>query len=360
MSDIRSSASEEGSRSEEAVRLDDLLDQHLFGLPDQDSTQLMLNIALGAGATRAARALCDAGVLAGLSQGVAALQRATAFGRVQLVEDLVLEYGVDVNGYNDGVYPLHIALQAQNFTLVETLVRLGADVTAKNFRQETPMHWAIYYGSPNAVELFKERGADIDAEDNNRLRPLHWAIDTERFTIAAMLLAWGADPCCKTVEGVTPLHFTAYRNSHIARLVIEAGADVNALVNQTQQAALHVACNTCDVNFVRLLLEHGARVDLGDDVENYPMHYAAQNREHGPAMIVLLKEFGAQVDSVDQEGGTPLHDAVTLGLVDCAAALLEAGADPYLRNKESKSPLDLAQAAEDRDLRSAFEHYLKR
>ena len=42
---------------------------------------------------------------------------------------------------------------------------------------------------------------------------------------------------------------------------------------------------------------------------------------------------------------TPLHTAVFNGHQDAAKLLLEAGADPSLRNKRGKTPRDLAKRA---------------
>ncbi len=66
----------------------------------------------------------------------------------------------------------------------------------------------------------------------------------------------------RSSEGDTALHVMAWRRDHeAARILIDAGADVNA-VGDMDQSPLHVAVTQKDPQMVQLLLEHGARVDV--------------------------------------------------------------------------------------------------
>ncbi len=66
----------------------------------------------------------------------------------------------------------------------------------------------------------------------------------------------------RSSEGDSALHVMAWRRDHgAARILIEAGADVNA-IGDMDQTPLHVAVMQRDVVMARLLLEHGARDDL--------------------------------------------------------------------------------------------------
>lgn len=63
-------------------------------------------------------------------------------------------------------------------------------------------------------------------------------------------------------EGDTALHVMAWRKDHdAARILIEAGADVNAL-GDMDQTPLHVAVMQQDPAMVRMLLESGTRDDV--------------------------------------------------------------------------------------------------
>ncbi len=54
-----------------------------------------------------------------------------------------------------------------------------------------------------------------------------------------------------------------------------------------------------------------------------------------------LLECGAQLDTADEEGRTPLHEAAEYGRADICRLLLEHGANPGIRNKKGELPEDL-------------------
>src|SRR6266851_8314619 len=58
--------------------------------------------------------------------------------------------------------------------------------------------------------------------------------------------------------------------------------------------------------------------------------------------------FGANVNAVDNQGGTPLHVAATRGSLDVAKVLIAAGAK-NLRNKQNQLPIDLARSSSGND-----------
>jgi len=66
----------------------------------------------------------------------------------------------------------------------------------------------------------------------------------------------------RSSEGDTALHVVAWRRDHdAARILIQAGADVNAL-GDMGETPLHVAVAKQNPEMVSLLLENGARDDL--------------------------------------------------------------------------------------------------
>ena len=119
-------------------------------------------------------------------------------------------------------------------------------------------------------------------------------------------------------EGDTALHVAAaaYR-VEIARLLLDAGADVRAAKNHRRGQPLHYASDGYLAN---------AKWDAKRQVQ----------------MIELLINAGADIHAQDKNGATPLHRAVR---TRCAAAvrfLLKAGADATLRNNPGSTPFHLA------------------
>jgi len=78
-----------------------------------------------------------------------------------------------------------------------------------------------------------------------------------------------------------------------------------------------------------------------------PLHYAAT---HGHlAVITLLLENYAYIDAASPNGSTPLMMAARYGTPQAVKLLLDAGADPMLKNELALSAIDFAQRADRRD-----------
>ena len=81
-----------------------------------------------------------------------------------------------------------------------------------------------------------------------------------------------------------------------------------------------------------------------------PLHYAADgapgSRAWNPpaqaATIASLIQAGADPNTVDRSGVTPLHRAVRTRCAAAVRALLDGGADVRRRNKSGSTPLQLA------------------
>ena len=114
---------------------------------------------------------------------------------------------------------------------------------------------------------------------------------------------------------------------------------------------MHLAAAGYRVEIARQLLVAGADPNaVMNHRRSGPLHYAADGYINGPAWdekrqvktILCLLEAGAEANAQDTNGAAPLHRAVRTRCAAAVQCLLQAGADPTLRNKSGSTPFHLA------------------
>ena len=141
------------------------------------------------------------------------------------------------------------------------------------------------------------------------------------------LLADGADVNAAHGDGMTGLHWVALNGSaEIARLLIGAGAALEAGTRLGAHTPLHVAARAGHGEVVEILAGAGANAAALTGTGAAPLHFAAAAGD--VRAVAALLEHGAPVDAREPEWGqTPLMFAAALGRTEAVVALLEAGAD---------------------------------
>ena len=80
-----------------------------------------------------------------------------------------------------------------------------------------------------AVRVLVEQKVDVNAPGKDGTPPLHWVIRVDDLETATLLLGAGADARRADRYGVTPLSLACSNgNAGMMRLLLDAGADVNA------------------------------------------------------------------------------------------------------------------------------------
>jgi hypothetical protein len=113
--------------------------------------------------------------------------------------------------------------------------------------------------------------------------------------------------------------------------------DVNARGGLFKQAAL--AFNDCPDDLTKWLVEQGADLNSADRYGKTPLH---SRSGHWQGNIAVLLELGADVNHAADDRGTPLHMAAAVGNIATANMLLKYGADPNVLNSQGQSPLTFA------------------
>ena len=106
---------------------------------------------------------------------------------------------------------------------------------------------------------------------------------------------------------------------------------------------LHDAIQTDNPEIVKILLKKGADVNSVNNYGDTPLHLAAFRINPNPNIVKLLLDAGANYDAIENRlDRTALHFAASHGNTDTVKLLLDAGADPNIEDKNLTTPLHIA------------------
>lgn len=153
----------------------------------------------------------------------------------------------------------------------------------------------------------------------------------------------GANPNSTDSEGNTPVLLAASRTTdpYVIQILAENGGSLTAK-NNDGDSVLHVSImNGINTPVIQCLLAFKADPNAQNNKLETPMHLAVP-RPNSIDALQLLLEKGANPNMQDENGDTPLHLAVASRNNNAFQALMDAGADSGIINKEGISPFDLA------------------
>lgn len=193
----------------------------------------------------------------------------------------------------------YFAASDGNLECLRSLVT-AANVDVANDEGFTLLHLACWRGHHHVAAWLVRVGADLNARDRERSTPLHVAAHNAHPRCVQVLLEAGADPSIRDEFGWMPLHL-AYKSAECTGLLIAAyPAGVKQLDGHT---VLHKAVNSRSLDVSRMLIDAGCAVD-GGSIARTPLWRAFyfENRGDSPAqariMAEMLLDRGAQLERI--------------------------------------------------------------
>ncbi len=215
---------------------------------------------------------------------------------------------------------------------------------------------AINANDAERVKFLVEKGADVNQPDPQGWTPLQNAARQRKDGIIKTLVELGADPNRPAEDGMTPLVAAAMRD-HVpsVKALLEAGANAEQPGPEGfRPLALAIAESKYEV--AKALIEGGADVSVasGEDGLTPLMLIAAQT---GPAegarflpgstrpsdIAKILIERGADINAQSKSGITALMVAATHNSAPMIGFLMDAGADPTVKNNLGLTASDVAE-----------------
>lgn len=236
--------------------------------------------------------------------------------------------------------------------IVRALIACGADrLVGEHATLGTALHRLAGEGHHRAVEALARAGADLEAEDSCGETPLMAAVQVGRKAMVGLLLRLGASPRgCAPGSGTLMHHWTRSPDADILRLLLDAGAEVDA-VDDTGETALSALVRE-SASLVRLRSPRLA-AQVAPFLESLEISLELPERtpEDLARAVRALAAAGADVNRRNY-GQTPLMEAADAGDLEMVRALLDLGADTGLRDDAGRTAADLADRAEHREVQA--------
>ncbi|XP_027702865.1 ankyrin repeat domain-containing protein 29 isoform X2 [Vombatus ursinus] len=233
------------------------------------------------------------------------------------------------------------AARKGNLALLKLLLNSGrVDVDCRDSHGTTLLMVASYAGHIDCVRELVLQGADINLQRESGTTALFFAAQQGHNDVVRFLFEFGASTEFRTKDGGTALLAASqYGHMRVVETLLKYGANIHdQLYDGT--APLWIASQMGHSEVVRVMLLRGADRDAARNDGTTALLKAA-NKGYNDVIEELLK-FSPTLGLL-KNGTTALHAAVLSGNIRAVALLLEAGADPALRNKANELPAELTK-----------------
>ncbi len=282
----------------------------------------------------------------------------------------------------EGSTPFTYAVLYTNAATLERLLKLGADPNKRNDANATALMWAATDMGKTKVLL--SHGADVNARSSDMRTPLMIAARKPgNSAVVKMLLDKGANPNPNphpSAESSPLLDAASAGDAASVEMLIGKGAEVKPVGEMAIFMAVTAECSKClslltakeiekkdyslaladiaitgDVNAVKMMLDHGADVNIVDPLGRTPLMYAAASDNLPLEEVKVLVEHGADVNVRDahklgaDSGWTALDIARQHGDTPIVAFLLKSGA------KGNRAPLPQSTPRRDNTISIALQ-----
>ena len=250
--------------------------------------------------------------------------------------------------------PLCVAAMAGHVSVVKLLLDAGAAVNSPERSPASPLMVAAGAGHLDVVKLLVARGADVNAAGEGTA--LTAAAYQGHREIVQFLLEKGARPDDLSGDGSALTAAASSAQVEIVKLLLDRGMAVNARTKQGRTALITLAASTWPeppakgvMETAKLLIERGADVNARDSQDRTALSYAFAHESRRPInadLVKLLIDHGANVNvGAIVGGGTLLHVAAEKDNPGAAKLLIDAGADLFAEDSSimGRTPLEVAE-----------------
>ncbi len=207
-------------------------------------------------------------------------------------------------------------------------------------------HAAAAEGHLNCLVAIVKSDRDLLSEvDASERTPAFYAAANGNAEALDRLLQAGCDVTQPDKNGNRPLHAAATGgNEQCARILLSVGGLLFADPQPRNRRGMTPAHMVSSVDVLESLFECGAEMDSRDNNGRTPLFFAAATDkvEAVNFLCEVMDSQGIELGQPDRRGDTPLHAAACNGATSSVLLLLQYGTPPDVRNSKGLRPIDLA------------------
>ncbi|XP_074058153.1 transient receptor potential cation channel subfamily A member 1 [Macrotis lagotis] len=286
------------------------------------------------------------------------LHHAAAQDQIELLEMIINDSSFEEVNILDilGNTPLHWATEKNQIENVKFLLSRGADPNIRNNNLMAPLHLAIQYFYNEIVKiLIEHNGTDVNLIGENGNTPLMLACSKDNSEALKFLVDNGAKICKTNKFGCFPVHLAAFSGSKkCIEMLLKFGEgqgysreyQINFL-NNRNSSPLHYAVQSGDLEMIKLCLLNGAQIELVENGKCTALHFAATQGATEIVKLMISSYSGRDdiINIVDGNNETLLHRVSLFDHHELAEYLISMGANINSIDCEGRSPLLLATSS---------------
>lgn len=158
-----------------------------------------------------------------------------------LTAALIFAFTTQASASTNNADQLLNAIEDQNISLVDSLVRYGIDPNKNaSMYNITPLMYAVDKGSAQNVEKLISKGLKVDVADNFGTTPLIQSIKSNRKDIASVLIKNSRNIDMRDDKGISALHYAAKQGDEtIFKQILQRGGNLKAVDSSGNNALFY-------------------------------------------------------------------------------------------------------------------------
>uniref|UniRef100_A0A8B9MTB3 Transient receptor potential cation channel subfamily A member 1 n=1 Tax=Accipiter nisus TaxID=211598 RepID=A0A8B9MTB3_9AVES len=273
------------------------------------------------------------------------LHHAAEGGQIELMQLIIDDSSCEVLNVMDssGNTPLHWATKKNQVESVSLLLSRGANPNILNSNMMAPLHMAVQSLHNEIVKILVQHSStDVNLEGEAGNTPIIVACykdNPEALTILVVLFCFCVLSLFNGGRLIMDLVFKL--------LCEELGHSAKTHINFTNNgkcSPLHLAVQSGDLEMIKMCIEFGAQIDLKQNEKCTALHFAATQGATEIVKLMMSSYAGEEsiIDAVDGNKETLLHRTALFDHYELAEYLISMGANIDSVDIEGRSPLLLA------------------